>query len=153
MVTIQSNELKKLRLSERLARRIAIETGVSLDWLLAGDYRTPPICPREPGETYSKRHYLMTRAEITDPRTDPFDLAQAENVLADAAWQLAGSLLTAYRKDQTVYYYGKLRETLESFRLEFPPTKDLRSEQDLGELTGRLHKLLVKAADAKKRVA
>jgi hypothetical protein len=31
---------------------------------MAGDYKAPPTCLREPGEPYSKRHYQMTRAEI-----------------------------------------------------------------------------------------
>jgi transcriptional regulator with XRE-family HTH domain len=149
-ITVQSIELGKLRLSERLARRIALQTGADLDWLMAGDYKTPPTCPREAGEPYSKRHYQMTRAEIADPRTDPFDLAHAENVLADAARQLAGGLLTAYRKNQSIFFYYKLREALEDFRVEFPPAKDLPTEQKLGELTRQLHRLLVKAADAKR---
>jgi hypothetical protein len=149
-VTVQSVELGKLRLSERLARRIALHTGADLDWLLAGDYKAPPTCPREAGEPYSKRHYQMTRAEIADPRTGPFDLAHAENVLEDAVRQLAGGLLTAYRRNQTTFFYYKLREALADLTVEFPPAKDLPTEQNLGELVRKLHGLLVKAADAKR---
>src|SRR6266404_716242 len=100
-VTVQSIELGKLRLSERLAQRISLQTSVDLDWLLAGDYKATPTCPREAGEPHTKRHYQMTRAEISDPRTAPFDLAHAEGVVTNAAWKLAGGLLTAYRKNKT----------------------------------------------------
>ena len=58
--------------------------------------------------------------------------------------------MTAYRKNQTIFFYYKLREALEDFRAEFPPAKDLQAEQNLGELTRQLHKLLAKAADAKR---
>src|SRR6266478_3854838 len=83
-VTVQSIELGKLRLSQKLAQRIVLQTGASLQWLMRNDYLVPPTCDREPGEPYTKRIYEMTRAEITDPRTDPADLFFAESVLANA---------------------------------------------------------------------
>jgi transcriptional regulator with XRE-family HTH domain len=150
-VTVQSIELGKLRLSERLAQRISLQTGVGLDWLLAGDYTTSPTCPREPGEPYTKRHYDMTRAEISDPRTDPFDLAHAEGVVANAAAQLASGLLTAYRQNQTVFFYYKIRELLEDLGAEFPPAKDLPAEQDFSALMHQLHRHLVKIANTKRK--
>lgn len=149
-VTVQSIELGKLRLSKRLAQRISLQTGVSLDWLLAGDYQTTPTCPREPGEPYTKRHYQMTRAEISDPRSDPSDLANAEAVVANAARQLARGLLTAYRRNQTIFLFYKLREFLEDFAAEFPPAKDLDPTGSLSKIMSQLHRLLVQAAKSKR---
>jgi hypothetical protein len=93
----------------------------------------------------------MTRAEIFDPRTDPFDLAHAEGVVANAVAQLASGLLTAYRQNQTVYFYHKIRELLEDFGGEFPPAKDLPVEQNLSALMHQLHRHLVKAANSKRK--
>ena len=80
---MQSIELGELRLSQNLAKRIALQTGASLKWLLQNDYRVPPTC--DTGEPYTKRIYEMTRAEISAPRTDPADLAVAEGALRRAA--------------------------------------------------------------------
>src|SRR3989442_1000110 len=54
-VTVQSLELGKLRLSQKLAKRIELQTGVSLEWLLQNDYTVPPTSEREPGQPYTKR--------------------------------------------------------------------------------------------------
>ena len=40
--TIQAIELGKLKLSEELAIKISLETGVSAKWLLAGDVGAKP---------------------------------------------------------------------------------------------------------------
>src|SRR6266404_6857694 len=98
-VTVQSIELGKLRLSQKLAKRVALQTGASLQWLLENDYKVPPTSDREPGQPYTSRFYHMTRAEISDPRTDPADLAMAEGVLTSAAHKLAAGFLTAYRRN------------------------------------------------------
>jgi len=149
-VTVQSIELGKLRLSQKLAERIALQTGVSLPWLLQNDYTVPPTCGRDPGQPYAKRIYDWTRAEICDPRTEPADLAVAEGVVASAAHQLAAGLLTAYRRNQTVFFNYKLREFLEDFGTEFPPARDLDHTLSLGQMMGQLHQRLAKAAESNK---
>jgi len=82
--------------------------------------------------------------------SDPFDLANAEGVVANAACQLARGLLTAYRRNQTIFFYYKLREFLEDFGAEFPPARDLPAEQNILQLMHHLHRHLVKAADSKR---
>ncbi len=47
-VTVQSIELGKLALSRRLAERVSLQTGVSLEWLLKGDFKSAPISARDP---------------------------------------------------------------------------------------------------------
>src|SRR5712671_4496043 len=114
-VTVQSIELGKLRLSQKLAKRIALQTGASLQWLSQNDYKVPPTSNRDHGQPYTKRIYQMTRAEISDPRTDAADLVFAKGVLDSAAYELAAGFVTAYRRNQTVFFYYKLREFLEEF--------------------------------------
>ena len=149
-VTVQSIELGKLRLSERLAERISLQTGVTINWLMQNDYTVPPTWKRDE-RPYTKREYEMTRAEICDPRTDPGDLFFAEGVVAHAAHQLAAGLLTAYRRNQTVFFYYKLREFLEDFTAEFLPAKDLVANQSLDSVMRQLCQRLVEAAAAKKK--
>jgi hypothetical protein len=67
-----------------------------------------------------------------------------------AAYQLFAGFLTAYRKNQTVFFYYKLREFLEEFGAEFPPAKDLDPTQTLSRMMSQLHQFLVEAAESKK---
>jgi transcriptional regulator with XRE-family HTH domain len=149
-VTIQAVELGRLSLSPRLAERIALQTGVNMEWLLANNYKASPTSQRDPREPFTKRDYEIRRAEIADPRTGPGDLAIAFGVWNNAAWQLASCLLRAYRKDQSVYFYYKVRKFLEELNLEFPPDGDLCAEQSIGQMASQLKKLLQKAADDKR---
>ena len=71
--TIQAVELRKLALSERLARKIAHATGVSVGWLLNGDPTAPPIADSpagifSPGAAYTHEVYEAHRAfqEVED---------------------------------------------------------------------------------------
>ena len=59
--TIQAIELGKLRLSEELAAKIEQETGVSSDWLLAGDVNRP--IENAIGASYLKDDYELARAK------------------------------------------------------------------------------------------
>jgi transcriptional regulator with XRE-family HTH domain len=63
--TVQAIELRKLALSEDLAAKIENETGVSADWLLAGDV-TRPI-ENSSGAIYLKDDYELARAKRSKP--------------------------------------------------------------------------------------
>ena len=65
--TIQAIEIGRLKLSEELAVRIAHETGVTVQWLLAADYDKPPTVAFS-DQAYTKRTYENTRAAITSTR-------------------------------------------------------------------------------------
>ena len=60
--------------------------------------------------------------------------------------------LPAYRRNQTVFFYYKLREFPEDFTFEFPPARDLDRTQLLGKLMRQLHKCLVEASESKKTI-
>jgi transcriptional regulator with XRE-family HTH domain len=49
------------KLSEKLAYRIFHETGISLDWLLAGNPKSPPLSAR--GEPYTRKLFAEAQAE------------------------------------------------------------------------------------------
>jgi DNA-binding XRE family transcriptional regulator len=62
MRTIQAVELGQLKLSEELAVEIARQTGVSLDWLTAGDVSKPPVTWN--GKPYSKKNFEEAQAAL-----------------------------------------------------------------------------------------
>ena len=82
--TIQAIEIGRLKLSEELAVRIAHETGVTEQWLLAADYNKPPTVAFS-DRPYTKRIYEDTRAAIAS--------AKNPNPLAIALSQRDRSLL------------------------------------------------------------
>ncbi len=92
----------------------------------------------------------MTRAEISDPRTDLVELAFAKGVVANAAHKLACGLLTAYRTNKTVFFYYKLREFLEDLGAEFPLARDLDLTQPLDKVLFQLQERMSEAAESKK---
>lgn len=149
-VTVQSVELGKLKLSLKLAKRIALQTGVSREWLLQDNYKSPPTSAWQPGEPFTRRMYEMTRAEICDPRTDPADLFQAEALVAGAAHQLLASFLAAYRRNQTTLFFYKMREWREEWVVDFPPAKDLDPQQTMFKMWRQFHRLLAQAAASKR---
>ena len=62
--TIQSIELGRHALSSELARRIAVETGVSIAWLLDGNAKVEPYVWGADEIPYTKEHYERTRGLI-----------------------------------------------------------------------------------------
>jgi len=57
--TIQAVELGKLNLSSGLAQRVAFQTGISVEWLLANDINKPPVSAR--GDSYTKARLRITK--------------------------------------------------------------------------------------------
>jgi transcriptional regulator with XRE-family HTH domain len=70
--TIQAIELGKLKLSEELALKISVETGVSIKWLLNGDPQAEPAIEfgplPGPEERFTREHFEWVRAERTQSR-------------------------------------------------------------------------------------
>src|SRR5260221_5638350 len=81
-MTIQAIESDKLRLSEKMAAKIALHTGVSMRWLLANNCKLAPMCERDPESPYTREIYQMTRAEVHDSRIHPLDVRAIQNLLA-----------------------------------------------------------------------
>ena len=112
-LSIHALEAGKLKLSEKMADKIALHTGVSKAWLLANDIKTPPVCARDSGRPYTKEDFEMTRAEIQRPRTDPADLFAVYKYVEDFCSRLRGVAREAYRTDTITYIYYKAREFFE----------------------------------------
>src|SRR5262245_21669193 len=60
--TIQAIELGKLRLSQKLAQRVAEQTGVDLHWLLENDTAKPMKTPD--GQDYTPAVFHQTQSQL-----------------------------------------------------------------------------------------
>ena len=69
--TIQAVELGKLKLSPGLAQRVAFQTGVGIEWLLANDISKPPVSAR--GDSYTKARFEEYQAALLSPKTTGMD--------------------------------------------------------------------------------
>src|SRR5258707_614179 len=84
--TIQAVELCKLKLSERLAHEIAIQTGVSLEWLLSGDPTVPP--QNQWGGEYIVEEFERVQSDLVQPRTHYMDLEYISEFYLDCLGRL-----------------------------------------------------------------
>ena len=71
--TIRAVELGKLKLSEGLAFRISLATGIDAAWLLENDLTKPPVSTD--GGEYTHRFYEATRANNTPHHADSIFVA------------------------------------------------------------------------------
>ena len=115
--TIQAIELCKLSLSEKLAKRIAWETGVSLGWLLGGD-PTAPITTQS-GRPYIQKVFEIRRAEMSRPKTEISDSLHAYFILHNSVIKLTGLLLHSYRTGEFNLCAYKISTALDALVKQF----------------------------------
>jgi hypothetical protein len=142
--SLQQIELGRLRLSRKMAEKIALHTGVDISWLLSNRYRLPPGCRGDPSEPYTREVYRQTRAEISEPRNHPLDLRSLENNLAIAYHELNAAAEEAYRTGRLIYFYYELREFLEELQKEWPAATKLQPSMDVAQTAKIFHRRLEK---------
>src|SRR6267378_2163266 len=81
-LTVHNLEVEKLILSQRMAEKIAVHTGINDEWLLDPKRQLPPTCERDPRRPYSKDVFDMRRAEVLAARSKPLDVRAIQNLLA-----------------------------------------------------------------------
>jgi transcriptional regulator with XRE-family HTH domain len=103
------------KLSEKLATRIFTETHISLEWLLAGDPKAPPVSAK--GEPYTLKIFERAQAE-KEKGFFQHPIVRLTNAIGFCA-QLVAILESA--KAQKKYYMAayKVGKALDSFRNEF----------------------------------
>ena len=130
--TITSLESGRLKLSEETAQIIALETGVSLHWLLDGDASKQPTADSaiygEGGRAYTQESYELTRARRQNkagdrwqgrPRTLRIRATEAMNEMEHIVADLAASLFYAAIKGKEDLAIYKLNKFAKQFDLEF----------------------------------
>lgn len=117
-------------LSPKLAQRIFHETGVSLDWLRAGDPSVPPISSR--GEEYTEK--IFERAQAEKKYFDrPHPWFQNNDALYCCA-RVVAILQSASKRNNYYIAMWKLGAALDALRKEFgqePGTESTNKQVDL----------------------
>jgi len=149
-MSIQQIESGKLRMSHKMAEKISLHTGVSMNWLLANQYRVPPVWQRDSEQPYTREAFKLTRAEVSRPRINPLDVGFLENVLAVAYHRLNAVAEEAYRTDKTVYFHYQLREFLEELERQWPASTNLHPSMKVAQTAALFHERLEKVRRAKK---
>jgi hypothetical protein len=150
-MSIQQIELGRLKLSHRMAERIALATGVSMNWLLAQQWRNPPTSQKDPNRPYTREVFRETQAEINEPRTHLLDVRFLEQNLAVALHRLYAAAEMAYSADEIVHFYYHLREFLEDLEGQWKPQAGLQPLMDVQETAALFHERLEKMRRAKVR--
>ncbi len=124
--SINSLESKgRLKLSEKLARRMCHETGISLAWLLEGDPKVPPVTENgEPfvRETYERAQSLKTR------RDTPKEWNFSVRFLALAGQLRAVLMRASAQRDFTLASY-QIRKFLNSLAVKYGAPKTGRDPE------------------------
>jgi transcriptional regulator with XRE-family HTH domain len=115
--TIQAVELGKLKLSERLAHEVVIQTGVSLEWLLGGDVKGEP--QSQWGGLFTKDEFERVQVELSRPRTDEVDPEFTFEFYLESISRLGGAMLASIQTDKYPIYRYKLRQALNDIEKKF----------------------------------
>lgn len=120
--TIQSIELGRLPLSEKLAKRISFESGVTCDWLIKNDLSESPVI--DPSRTlvniepapYSIRHFKMAQAAGGQDVTPD----QICHEITEDATVIAQILAVAIKNDEYHFYKNEIKNALFSIVSKLP---------------------------------
>lgn len=99
--TIQSIELRRLKLSEDLALRIADQTDVDFAWLMKGDYKIAPLNLRK--KPYQRKDYEKAQARAWQRRNSDRWMGTVEGglirkIIAEHQYRLGMLIAKASRK-------------------------------------------------------
>jgi transcriptional regulator with XRE-family HTH domain len=126
---IQAIELRKLDLSEELARKVSLETGIAMKWLMDGDPSVPPVPDSNNQPVFSDEQRNFSKAV--------FDRRRADREAGKSGWGerifftgCAGAKLTAIEHaainhpDRTIMQY-RVSKFLEGLQKEFGIRKNI----------------------------
>ena len=136
--TVQAVELGKLKLSVDLAQRVHFQTGVSIEWLLAGDVSQTPVT--HDGEPYTKALFEELQAALLAPKSTStgafFELWRTWTMFIKHTKALAILYSEAYKRGKVpLVFYKSLMSTKELFEKTIGHEKSV--EAKLAELTYR----------------
>jgi transcriptional regulator with XRE-family HTH domain len=143
--SIQSIEVGRLPLSEKMAQRVALETGVAIEWLLKNNIKEPPVCPlkqftrfRRP---FTKEYFEHWRAEKERPKNGSSDLEMSHFCTAiemarvaailQAAWEQGRFELFRFKIWQAVTEIGEEVLGEDAYKDSFSNNPVLRSIENL----------------------
>ncbi len=124
--TIQAVELNKLKLSESLAELISAATGVSLDWLLKGDTKTPPLfggpkCDKKRlGVVLTPELFHFYRDHVATQGIDePENVQHIKTFLVFTFTDIAALAFNARLKSKTALFQYRINGYVAALKKEF----------------------------------
>ncbi len=114
--TIQAVELGKLKLSDKLASRIARETGISLKWLMDDNVNAPPV--ERDGDPYSRQVFERVQSNVLFQDAGVVDGLVRMSLVLNTS-RIAAILLAAYKRGKFPLCSYKLGKALEELSDEF----------------------------------
>lgn len=124
---VRSLECGRLALSQSLAAEIAVATGISLEWLMAGD-ATKPMTSQYGGGPYSKAVFDRVQAQR---RRDKNDVPSMICLLRDVrilAVQMLHTLLEAWKSQNSELCAFKMMEAMDAVREQLNLPASARKE-------------------------
>ncbi|HIF09348.1 MAG TPA: XRE family transcriptional regulator [Sneathiellales bacterium] len=124
--TILSIETGRLKLSEKLATRIAEETGVTMNWLLENDLSTEPT---------DSDHYPITKSTFEHVQADGIDNSVEQNryMLAIGFTSIVTAHAKAMKQGQAKLFFYKLNACLGMLEEEFSDTAQVKKAMKMVE--------------------
>lgn len=119
--TIQAIELGKLQLSEKLAQRIAYQTGVAPGWLLDDDVAQPPT--RGDGTPFTQETFELALASLTRLAIRLGELEAIRLEIITAVERLAANCSSAYKADKIWLWAYKVEVALAALEKQFGTDK------------------------------
>ena len=122
--TVQAIELGKLRLTEELAHRTSVKTGVSMEWLLDNDTSKPPI-ERLTNKPYTKISFekAQSESEFDSSGSNPgWGAGLVEVTMAMLLQQICCLLVYSYTKNNFQICSYKIRKQFEKIQNEYGGT-------------------------------
>lgn len=119
--TIQAIELGKLKLSESLAERIALQTGAALFWLLGdSDVAEPHDSTLDP---ITRETFERAQAELSRPQTTAGDMHRIKETFVEAIHLCGMTLLSAYEQGKVDLGVYRLLSVLKKLAQQDPETQ------------------------------
>jgi len=136
-LTITTLESGKLKISEKMAEKLALHTGASKSWLLGNNPEVAAVCERDPQRPFTSEVFWMTRVEVDDPRLDPLDVRQIENVVVELYARMIEAAIKAYDSSKVVSFKCMLREFREKLAAHWPGSCEFPPSMDAAEIQTR----------------
>jgi len=110
--TIQSIEVRRLKLSEKLAQKISRRTDIHPGWLLKGDPLAPPVDTT--GAPYAQETFERNQVIIHPP-----PVLRVDDWLSEICFQILGILASAHSRKELALCEFKVNEALQGLQNRF----------------------------------
>ena len=148
--TYQSLELgpKRLRMTKAMAQKISRLTGLSAEWLLAGNPEAPMV--DTDGRPYSHKTFNAAQNYVRKGRGGPIETHYVCSTAGEIILQIFSVLLGAYRDRKFAQRSAEIHKFLERMAEKFGRDQQFdRSTAGLAQMPfGRIEKLMMVISDA-----